>query len=172
MTISFKNKGNIIFLIGQSMEDISSSEYLYSYHQVKNSPAPWFNLALEHKTQCAVHDLIEKNYVCSVHTVSKGGIFISLVESAMRFGLGFDIITDTDIRTDAFLFGESQGRMIVSITPNKEDYFIDFMLKKEVPFLALGHVTKGEMRIDDISFGFIEDAKREYENTFEKLINA
>jgi phosphoribosylformylglycinamidine synthase len=44
------------------------------------------------------------------------------------------------------------------------------MLKKEIPFLALGHVTKGEMRIDDISFGFIDDAKRENENTLEKLI--
>ncbi|MFN8254138.1 MAG: AIR synthase-related protein [Bacteroidales bacterium] len=172
MTITFKNKGNIIFLIGRSAEDINSSEYLYSYHKVKESPPPWYNLDLEYKVQSAVQELIHKNYICSAHTVSKGGLFISLVESAMRFGLGFDIITDTDIRTDAFLFGESQGRVLVSITPNKEDHFIDFMLKKEVPFLALGHVTKGEMRIDDISFGFIEDAKREYENSFEKLINA
>jgi len=170
MTISFKNKGNIIFLIGQSKEDISSSEYLYSCHSIKKSPVPWFNLDMEYKVQATVHELIQKNYVCSVHTVSKGGMFISLVESGMRFGLGFDIITDTDIRTDAFLFGESQGRVIVSITPNKEDHFIDFMMKKEIPFLALGHVTKGEMRVDDISFGFIDDAKREYENSLEKLI--
>jgi len=171
MTISFKNKGNIIFLIGQSKEDISCSEYLYSYHGVKESPVPWFNLDQEFKVQAAAQELIKNNYVCSVHTVSKGGLFISLIESGIRFGLGFDIITDTDIRTDAFLFGESQGRILVSITPSKEDHFIDFMMKKEIPFLALGHVTKGEMRVDDISFGFIDDAKREYENTLEKLIS-
>ncbi len=171
MTISFKNKGNIIFLIGQSKEDISCSEYLHSYHKVKESPVPWFNLDMEYKVQAAVQELIKNNYVCSVHTVSKGGLYVSLVESGIRFGLGFDIITDTDIRTDAFLFGESQGRIVVSITPSKEDHFIDFMMKKEIPFLALGHVTKGEMRVDDISFGFIDDAKREYENTLEKLIS-
>jgi phosphoribosylformylglycinamidine synthase subunit PurL len=75
------------------------------------------------------------------------------------------------IRLDAFLFGESQGRVLVSINPNKETQFIDLMMKKEIPFLALGHVTKGEMRVDDISFGFIEDARRKYENELEHIIN-
>jgi len=88
----------------------------------------------------------------------------------MISGFGFDIITDTDIRLDAFLFGESQGRVLVSINPNKETHFIDFMMKKEIPFLALGHVTKGEMRIDDISYGFIEDARRVYENVLESIM--
>ncbi len=171
MTISFKNKGNIIFLIGQSKENINNSEYLRDYHKIDKNYQPDFNLEMEYSAQVVMQELISKNYVCSANNVSKGGLFISLVESAMLLGLGFDIITDTDIRTDAFLYGESSGRMLVSITPNKEDKFIDFMMKKEIPFLALGHVTKGEMRVDDISFGFIDDAKRSYENSFKELIN-
>lgn len=171
MTISFKNKGNIIFLIGRSKEDICCSEYLESYHNIKEKHLPEFDLDSEYKTQVALQELIAKSFVCSANNVSKGGLFMSLVESAMVFGYGFDIITDADIRTDAFLFAESPGRMLVSITPNKEDKFIDFMMKKEIPFLALGHVTKGEMRVDDISFGFIEDAKRVYETSFKELIN-
>jgi len=171
MTISFKNKGNIIFLIGSSMEDISASEYLVSYHKIEPETAPYFDLELEYNVQSTVLELIEKKYVCSAHNVSRGGLFISLVESAMISGFGFDIISDTDIRLDAFLFGESQGRVLVSINPNKETNFIDLMIKKKVPFLALGHVTKGEMRIDDISFGFIEDAKRVYENALEEIMS-
>jgi phosphoribosylformylglycinamidine synthase len=170
MTISFKNKGNIIFLIGPSKEDISASEYLVSYHKQNSSTPPFFNLDMECKVQETIQELISKNYVCSVHNVSRGGLFISLVESAMINGYGFDIITDTDIRLDAFLFGESQGRVLVSINPNKEGNFIDLMMKKEIPFLALGHVTKGEMRVDDISFGFISDAKKAYENALERII--
>jgi phosphoribosylformylglycinamidine synthase subunit PurL len=170
MTISFKNKGNIIFLIGPSVEDISGSEYLASYHQKNIETPPYFNLDLEVKIHLAIYELIKNSHICSAHHVSRGGLFIALVESAMLFGFGFDIITDTDIRLDAFLFGESQGRVLVSINPNKESNFIDFMIKKEIPFLALGHVTKGEMRIDDISFGFIEDAKKTYENALENLI--
>jgi phosphoribosylformylglycinamidine synthase len=170
MTISFKNKGNIIFVIGPSKEEISASEYLVSYHKKDIEHAPFFDLELEKNVQAAIYELIKKKYICSAHSITRGGLFISLVESARIFGFGFDIITDTDIRLDAFLFGESQGRVLVSINPNKENLFIDFMMKKEIPFLALGHVTKGEMRIDDISYGFIEDAKRVYENSLEKII--
>lgn len=170
MTISFKNKGNIIFIIGPSREDVSASEYLVSFHGIEPENPPFFDVHMEYRLQTAVQELIEKKYICSAHNISRGGLFISLVESAMIYGYGFDIITDTDIRLDAFLFGEAQGRVLVSINPSREANFIDFMMKKEIPFLALGHVTKGEMRVDDISFGFIEDAKKAYENTLEKII--
>ncbi|MBN1251734.1 MAG: phosphoribosylformylglycinamidine synthase subunit PurL [Bacteroidales bacterium] len=172
MTMSFKNKGNIIFLIGASKNDISSSEYLVSYHKVRKSPPPFFDIDIEFNVQSTVSKLIKKNLVCSVHDVSDGGLFISLVESSLVSGYAFDIITDAEIRPDAFLFGEAQGRIIVSITPSREKDFIDFMMKEKVSYLALGHVTKGEMRVDDISFGFIADAKKEYESALENIINA
>jgi phosphoribosylformylglycinamidine (FGAM) synthase-like enzyme len=171
MTMSFKDKGNIIFLIGPSSENLASSEYLLSYHKSETSYLPDFEINIERKIKQTMLDLIGKNLICSAHNVSKGGLFISLVESAMVFGFGFDIITDTDIRTDAFLFGESPGRVIVSVTPNKEDKFIDFMMQKELPFLAIGHVTKGEMRVDDISYGFINDAKKEYNSALKRFLN-
>jgi len=36
------------------------------------------------------------------------------------------------------------------------DDFVDLMSSMKVPFFALGHVTKGEIRIDDDSFGYID----------------
>jgi len=42
------------------------------------------------------------------------------------------------------------------------------MVKSGVPFFALGHVTKGEIRIDDISYGFICDLKKLYDQAIEK----
>lgn len=170
MTMSFKNKGNIIFLIGKSVNDIASSEYLVSYHGVKESPAPYFNLEEEYKVQAAVGDLIKKNLVCSVHDVADGGLFVSLFESAKVFEFGFDIMSDGSIRPDAFLFGEAQGRILVSVTPNKEASFIDFLNDQKIPVLALGHVTKGEMRIDGVSYGFIKDAKAEADNLLQSIM--
>ena len=171
MTKSFKDKGNIIFLIGSSSENLANSEYLLSYHKDSTCYLPDFRMDTERKINLAVLELISKNLICSAHNVAKGGLFLSLVESAMVFGFGFDIITDTDIRTDAFLFGENPGRVIVSVTPNKEDRFIDFMMQKELPFLAIGHVTKGEMRVDDISFGFINDAREVYDSELKKILD-
>ncbi|MEJ5315968.1 MAG: phosphoribosylformylglycinamidine synthase subunit PurL [Tenuifilum sp.] len=170
-TLAFKEKGHMIYLIGKSVNDIASSEYLYSYHGVKQSPAPYFNLEEEYEVQRAVRELIARNLIQSAHDVSDGGLFIALLESAMPRNLGFDITTDAEIRTDAFLFGEAQGRIVVSVSPSRETQFIDFMVASKVPFSTLGHVTKSEIRVDDVSFGFVADLKKIYDSSLEQLIN-
>ena len=169
-TLAFKDKGHMIFLIGKTYNDIASSEYLYSYHKVKASPAPYFDLEEEYRMQQALATLIQLNLVQSAHDVSDGGLFITLLESAMPRNLGFDITTDAEIRSDAFLFGESQGRVVVTVSPSRETQFIDFMVENEIPFTTLGHVTKSEVRVDDVSFGFISDLKKVYDNALEELI--
>src|SRR3989339_43106 len=160
MTMAFKSKGCMIFLIGESKNDISSSEYLNAWHKIKRSPAPYFNLDEEYNLHQIIKGLIQKNLIRSAHDISDGGLFIALLESAMPRGFGFDITTDAEIRRDAFLFGEAQGRVIVSVSQSKETAFIDFMLDNNFPFSTIGHVTKGEIRVDDISFGFIQDMKK------------
>ncbi len=165
MTMAFKYKGDMIFLIGESKNDISSSEYLISYNKIKNSPPPDFNLEIEYNLQEVIKKLIDKKLINSAHDVSDGGLFITMLESAMPRCLGFDITSDAEIRKDAFLFGESQSRVVVTVTPHKENTFVDFMLEENFPFSTLGHVTKGEMRIDDESYGYTKDAKKEYENS-------
>jgi len=170
MSISFKNKGDMIYLIGKSKEDINSSEYLYSYHGIEKSPAPYFDLEEEHQVQETIQKLINKNLVLSAHDVSDGGLFTTLVESAMIKGFGFDVTADAEVRKDAFLFGESQSRVVVSVSPTNEDHFIDFMIEQKVPFSALGHVTKSEFRIDDNSYGFVFDIKKLYDNALEELL--
>jgi phosphoribosylformylglycinamidine synthase subunit PurL len=168
---AFRNKGDMIFLLGESRNDISSSEYLASFHHVQESPAPFFDLDFEAKLCDAVSGLIHEKLIRSAAPVGLGGLFMSLVESGMPCELGYDITTDVELRNDAFLFGESQGRVVVSVPSHKETAFIDFVIEKGIPVLMLGHVTKGEMRIDDISYGFIADAKRVYDTTLEKLIS-
>jgi phosphoribosylformylglycinamidine synthase len=166
--LSFLNKGDMIFLLGRSKNDISSSEYLFSYHKIKNTPPPFFNLDFEYQLNQILQKLAASNLVESLHDVSDGGLFISLLESCLENGFGFDITGDAEVRNDAFLFGEAQGRAIVSVDPAVEIEFIDLMLENKFPFSALGHVTKGELRVDDISFGFINDAKTKFDTSLEK----
>jgi len=170
MSMAFKSKGNMIYLIGKSRNDIASSEYLVNFHKIEKSPVPYFNLNEEFKIQNTVADLIRFSLVLSAHDVSEGGLFITLFESGMTKGFGFDITMDAEIRKDAFLFGESQGRVVVSVSSTHETEFIDFMLKQDVPFSALGHVTRGEIRIDDVAYGFICDMKKEYDEALESYL--
>ena len=170
MSLDFKEKGDVIFLIGKSMNDLAGSEYLYSVAGVKESPPPFFDLDFEFSIQEAVKGLIRGKMIRSAHDVSEGGLYITLVESAIPRELGFDITCPAEIRQDAFLFGEAQSRIVVSVNMKQETEFIDYMMDLNLPFSALGHVTKGEIRIDDSSFGFIIDVKRNYMTSLEQII--
>ena len=170
MTMAFKNKGDMIFLIGESKNDISSSEYLTYIHNIEKSPSPYFDIKEENKIQEAIKILIKSNLINSAHDVSDGGLFISLVESSISKGYGFDITADAEVRKDAFLFGESQSRVIVTVSASKEDSFIDLLMEKKVSFSALGHVTKSELRVDDNSYGFIHDIKKLYNSALENIL--
>jgi len=137
MSLAFERKGDMIYLIGPSKNDIASSQYLIHYHGVEKSPAPYFDIDIEHRLQQILMELIEHRMICSAHDVSEGGLFITLLESSMPNQLGFDITTDSEIREDAFLFGEGQSRVVVSVCPSREDSFIDFMIKHNFPFITL-----------------------------------
>ena len=171
MGLSFQHKGDMIYLLGESKDDISSSEYLVNCCGVKRSPAPYFNLSEECALQTVVGELIARELIESAHDVSLGGLFVTLLESSMQHELGFDITSDAEYRLDAFLFGEAQGRVVVSVSAEKESPFLDLMMERNVPMHALGHVTKSEMRVDDVSFGFVHDYKQLYNDALGKILD-
>ena len=155
-THSFKQKGNNIFLIGRTCDDIGSSEYLEFYHEISDSPLPKFNIEDEIEIQAALRKLNDLKLIESASPVGKGGLFFTLLRAAIPNELGFDITTAAETRIDSFLFGEAMGRIIVGVNPDNEDEFVDALTEMKVPFFTLGHVTKGEIRIDDQSLGYID----------------
>lgn len=165
MTLDFKQKGDLIFLIGESANCISSSEYLYSYHKIEASPAPHFDLDQEFLVQEAVKGLIENKLINAAHDCSDGGLFMTLAEMSFPRELGFDIVTDAEVREDAFLFGEAQSRVVITLTEETEEDFLEFMMATGLPFTLLGHVTKGKMCVDDTHFGFVQEYKDIYDNS-------
>ena len=163
MSLDFKSKGDLIFLLGKNVEDIACSEYLVRHHEIERSPAPYFDLEEERRLHTMLLILIRKGLINAAHDISEGGLWTTLVEMALPRGLGFDVITDSEIRPDAFLFGEAQGRAIVTVNEDEEIDFLDLMRVSRIPFVLLGHVTKGKLMVDDSPFGTIEDARKVYE---------
>ena len=155
-THSFKSKGNNVFMIGRTTDDIGSSEYLEFFHEISDSPLPEFNIDNEIKIQRAIKKLNELNLIESASPVGKGGLFFTLLRAAIPNELGFDITTAAETRIDSFLFGEAMGRILVEVNSEKEDEFVDVLTEMKVAFFTLGHITKGEIRIDDNSMGYID----------------
>jgi phosphoribosylformylglycinamidine synthase subunit PurL len=170
MSMDFKSKGDLIFLIGEYKEDIGSSEYLANYHGVKASPAPYFDMEGEFKMQEVIKVLINNNLINTAHDVADGGLYVTLVEMCLNRNLGFDIVTDSEIREDAFLFGEGQGRVVVAVSDDEEDEFLEYMISTKVNLTLLGHVTKGKMVVDDDHYSFVDEAKEIFENALGNLL--
>lgn len=170
MTLDFKDKGDLIYLVGNYTNDFSCSEYLYSIHGIKLSPVPYFDLDKEYEMQATVRKMIDLGLINAAHDVADGGLFVTLTEMGLPRGLGFDIETDMEVRTDAFLFGEGQGRVVVTLPEEKRDQFNEFWKKATVSVVLLGHVTKGKLQIDLEPFGFIDEARDIYMNALGQKI--
>ncbi|HTQ29117.1 MAG TPA: phosphoribosylformylglycinamidine synthase subunit PurL, partial [Puia sp.] len=154
MTLSFKEEGDLIFLLGKSRNDISCSEYLHKTRAVAFSPAPYFDLEEEFRLQQKLALIIKKKLIQSAHDVSEGGLFITLMESAFRNNLGFQVsAADGGIRKDAYWFGESQSRVVVSVKPGLVKALKEAL--GDQPFEELGVVTHGTIEVDGMNWGWI-----------------
>ena len=172
MTLDFKQAGDVIYMIGKSTNDINSSEYLHKIHGIEYSPAPYFDLEEEFDMQQAVQELIKHSLVLSAHDVSEGGLFICLLESAFHRELGFEVnATDKLIRPDAYWFGESQGRVVVSANASNASIIEDRLLARKVPFEKLGVVSPKQVLIEGENWGIINSWKHTYDHAIANLLS-
>ena len=172
MTSDFKAAGDLIYLIGESVNDIASSQYLASFHNITACPAPYFDLEKEYAMHQVIKQLISQSLIASAHDVSDGGLYIALLESAMPNSLGFNMETEADIRKDSFLFGEAQGRVVVSVKPENQDAFVELLATSETEFSLLGSVTGGELLVDEESFGTVSESKGVFNNVLHGILGA
>lgn len=170
-TLDFKNEGDVIYLIGENKNDISSSEYVYNFHKVKNTPAPFFDVETEFNVQTAVSSIIKNKLIHSAHDVSDGGLFMNLLESAMVNNLGFEISSDTTVRKDAFLFGEAQSRVVVSLSASNAAALETELKKQSVAFSKLGTVKGNAVVVDGTNYGPVSEYKHSFDTSIEGYLN-
>jgi phosphoribosylformylglycinamidine synthase len=170
MTLDYKEEGDLLYMLGESRDDINSSEYLHKLHKVEFSPAPHFDLQEEVRLQKTVSKLIRGSVIASAHDISEGGLFITLCESGFNRGLGFDVKMSKQIRKDAWLFGEAQSRVVVSVTADQEEKMLDILSSHGVPFEKLGTVTGGSVNVDGENWGNIETWKERYDTAIEQFL--
>ena len=171
-TLSYKTKGDLIFMIGANREDISSSQYLVNIHGITNSSTPHFDLEEEYANQRQVQMLIREGVLNSAHDLSEGGLWVGLLEKGFASGLGFDITLPAEFRKDAVLFGEAASRILVTVSEENKDKFIDLMMLNGCDFDLMGHVTKGGIRVDDEDWGSVSDYQEIYDNALGAILSA
>jgi len=169
MTLDFKEEGDVIYLLGKSTNDINSSQYLAKICNVEFSPAPYFELEEEFSLQQKIAELINKKLIQSAHDISEGGLFVTLCESGFNRELGFTVETKDDLREDAYLFGEGQSRVVVSVKAELIERFENAM--KDFPHERIGLVTSGEMLVNGDFWGTIDWWQEEYDSAIENHLS-
>jgi len=171
MTLGFKEEGDLVYLVGQSNNDINCSEYLHKICGVEYSPAPHFDLEEEFSVQQAVLKLISQKLIQSAHDISEGGLFITLLESAFVSGLGFEAVQkDSSLRADAFWFGESQSRVVVSVSPSKQHAFESMLALSGTQSTLLGNVKGKDVVINGENWGAVAAWKSPYDEKIGSLM--
>jgi phosphoribosylformylglycinamidine synthase subunit PurL len=165
MTLDFKKEGDVIYLLGKSTNDISSSQYLAKICNVEFSPAPYFELEEEFSLQQKIAELINKKLIQSAHDISEGGLFVTLCESGFNRELGFTVETKDNLREDAYLFGEGQSRVVVSVKAEMIERFENAM--KDFQHERIGLVTSGEMLVNGDFWGTIDWWQEEYDSAIQ-----
>ncbi|MGD6843821.1 phosphoribosylformylglycinamidine synthase subunit PurL [Bacillus infantis] len=117
-TQSFKQAGDLIYLLGETKAEFGGSELQKLVHGEIFGKAPELDLAKEARNQEQVLKAIRAGLVSSAHDLAEGGLAVAAAESVIGSeGLGALIRISGD-ETSA-LFSESQSRFLLTV--KKED---------------------------------------------------
>ncbi len=163
-TMSFKNDGDLIALIGENKEEIGGSEYLKIFHDLEKGLPPQIDLSLEKSVQDACRESIQAGIISSAHDCADGGLAVALTECCITGQKGAKIKTgNNDIRNDALLFGETQSRIVVSFPEKNLDSLKEICNKYEAPIHILGKIEGNSLEIDNLIDIKIEQLKKAWE---------
>lgn len=143
VTLDFKRAGDVIYVLGRTLEELGGSEYFHLLGAVGNS-VPKVDAVLSRRTFDALHEAMLRGLVASCHDLSDGGLGVAVAESAIagclgaEFGLSEVPGAEDFERDDLLLFSESQGRFLLSVRPGDCKKFEELLAG--LPFAKVGQV--------------------------------
>src|SRR5690606_3540262 len=143
VTAGFSEPGDAIVLLGRNTDELGGSEYLKVIHGKVAGDAPAVDLDAEKALQEAMLELADGRLVRSAHDCAEGGLAVCLAESAIRDAerpLGVDVALDDDLAWTPLLFGEAQGRIVVSCAPERVEEVLAVARRHGVPAKRIGTV--------------------------------
>ncbi|MBI3087407.1 MAG: phosphoribosylformylglycinamidine synthase subunit PurL [Candidatus Omnitrophica bacterium] len=155
VTSGFKDEGDIVLLLGQTREELGGSEYLKRIHRRKQGRPPRVDLAGERRLQRLMVEAAEAGLLKSAHDCAEGGLAVALAESCVSepdhlVGATIQLKTQNakrKARTDALLFGESAGRIVISCDPAAQRPLEALAKRHAVPCSAAGRVGGSTLQV-------------------------
>jgi phosphoribosylformylglycinamidine synthase len=152
---SFKERGDTVLLLGNTLNEIGCSEYGYFTHQQINRLVPDINFDLEKKVCELMVRLHEEKLLRSAHDISSGGVAVALAECCLcgekPIGASLTIentLLPTEFREDAIMFSETSGRFLVSCDASSLVRVEELCAEYQIPVTGRGKVGGKEIKVD------------------------
>ena len=155
-------EGQTLVLIGETKGHLGQSLYLREIEGREAGSPPPVNLGAERRTGDFVRSLIEAGQITACHDLSDGGLLVALTEMALSGDLGAQITLPDGVNATAFLFGEDQGRYLV--TTSDAAQIAAAARDTGVPALVLGTCSGGEIIVDGHGATALTDLRTVHEN--------
>ncbi|TWB80114.1 phosphoribosylformylglycinamidine synthase subunit II [Nitrospirillum amazonense] len=135
----FKNAGDTVLLFGETKGHVGQSLYLREVHGREEGAPPPVDLAAERRAGDLVRGLIEARKLTACHDLADGGLAVGLAEMALRGKKGI-ALTGLEAADAGLLFGEDQGRYLVTVAAGDVAAVTDAAKAAGVPVTTLGTV--------------------------------
>jgi len=146
---TFTHPGDLILLAGNPELTLDGSEYLVMQYGTPGQDSPSVDLEHETNLQRFLVSIAEQKLVHSAHDISDGGLFVALAEKGVmneEAPLGFIVnLEDTEsssVRIQQQLFSEAQGRVVMSVAPDKIREVAEAAAEHNMPLQAIGTVVE------------------------------
>ncbi len=142
-------EGHQLYLLGETEEELSGSEWAHVIHGHLGGRPPAIDLAAEQQLADILINASRDGLIDAAHDVSDGGVAQTLVESALRGGVGARVWTPDGLDPFLFLFAESAGRAIVAVPRTEEVRFTDMCTARRFPHAKVGVITGDTLDVQD-----------------------
>ncbi len=149
-TPALKGPGEVLVLIGTTRGHLGASLYLREIANSGDGAPPPVDLQVERRNGDFVRQLIELGRVSACHDCSDGGLGVALAEMALLGDIGARITRPSDdaIPAHAWLFGEDQGRYLLSAAPGEAQAILAEAEAAGVPAHEIGATGGVELTLD------------------------
>ena len=174
VTQGFKDEGDLIFLIGETKEELGGSEYLKVIHNKEEGKIPELDIKKEKEVQDFVLEAINQGIVKSAHDCSEGGLAVNLSESSISGDIGAEIdlsqLDNNSLSNTAKLFSESQSRIVISIDKENMNQLEEIAEKKEIILNKIGKVKGENLIIKGMIDLPLKELKTKWQQSIAKLM--
>jgi phosphoribosylformylglycinamidine synthase len=140
VAMGFVGAGNTIFLLGDTREELSGTEWAHVVHRHLGGTPPRVDLAAEQRLAGLVAEANRSGHLVTAHDLSDGGLAQALVESCLRRGFGAHITLPADTEPAVALFSESSARALVEVGTDQAEAFAALAAERGMTCTQLGTV--------------------------------